>query len=251
MQSGDPAYDTVRQFDKDRFLATLFAPESKQPDLFSLMAFSVEIARVPQLVSEPQIGEIRLQWWHETIDSIYRHEPQDHPLASALAQAIRQSGLPKAPLLAFIEAHRFNLYADCMPSLTDLEGYLGQTYSALIQLTCLILSPTESPKAAEAAGYAGVAYGLARHLLDFPKHKNILPPGLEIPELLDLAKFRSDQCRNALRTLPAILKPAFLASNLAPLYIDKARKVSGQIESQGFTIPQWRRQLALWRLSRQ
>ena len=43
-------FDLVRSHDKDRFLATLFAPESQQPHLLALYAFSLEIARRRNLV---------------------------------------------------------------------------------------------------------------------------------------------------------------------------------------------------------
>ena len=36
----------VRAADKDRFIATLFAPAERRPHLFALYAFNLEIARI-------------------------------------------------------------------------------------------------------------------------------------------------------------------------------------------------------------
>ena len=36
----------VREADKDRFLATLFAPADRRPHLYALYAFNIEISRV-------------------------------------------------------------------------------------------------------------------------------------------------------------------------------------------------------------
>ena len=61
----------VAKGDKDRFLSCLFAPTDARPHLFALYAFNVEIARIRETVSEPQIGLVRQQWWLDTIDGIY------------------------------------------------------------------------------------------------------------------------------------------------------------------------------------
>ena len=60
-------YELVRKQDPDRYLACLFAPEASGPHLLALYSFSLEMARVRELVSEPLTGEIRMQWWRELL----------------------------------------------------------------------------------------------------------------------------------------------------------------------------------------
>ena len=57
----------VREADKDRFVATLFAPAPRRRALHALYAFNVELARVRELAREPMPGEIRLQWWRDVL----------------------------------------------------------------------------------------------------------------------------------------------------------------------------------------
>src|SRR5690348_16348981 len=57
----------VRGADKDRFLASLFAPTEHRAALHALYAFNLEIARVRENVHEPLAGEIRMQWWTDAI----------------------------------------------------------------------------------------------------------------------------------------------------------------------------------------
>ena len=57
----------VRESNRDRYLATLFAPAEKRDALFALYAFDAEISRVRDLAREPMPGEIRLQWWREML----------------------------------------------------------------------------------------------------------------------------------------------------------------------------------------
>ena len=67
--SFDQCEALVRAADKDRFLATLFAPARYSRALFSLYAFNVEVARIRELAREPMPGEIRLQWWRDVFSA--------------------------------------------------------------------------------------------------------------------------------------------------------------------------------------
>src|SRR5579871_5951216 len=51
----------VREGDRDRWLASLFAPAAARRHLYALYAFSFEIARVREIVSDPLPGEVRYQ----------------------------------------------------------------------------------------------------------------------------------------------------------------------------------------------
>jgi len=54
--------------------------------------------------------------------------------AGGLSAAIEKGALPKHALHNLIAAREFDLYDDPMPTLSDLEGYLGETSSSLIQM---------------------------------------------------------------------------------------------------------------------
>ena len=69
----------VRAADKDRFLATLFAPAEHRRGLFALYAFNIEVSRVREVVREPLSGEIRLQWWSEVLGGEGRGEVAANP----------------------------------------------------------------------------------------------------------------------------------------------------------------------------
>jgi phytoene synthase len=158
----------VRQLDPDRYAATLFAPAASRPHLFALYAFSAEIARVRDAVSSPMPGEIRLQWWRDALEGTARGDAAANPVAAALEDTIARFELPRGALLDMIDARVFDLYDDPMPSTGDLEGYLGETSSALVRLASIVLAGGRNPEGAEAAGHAGVAYGISRLLRALP-----------------------------------------------------------------------------------
>lgn len=216
----DHCQELVAKADKDRYLSCLYAPAAKRPHLFALYAFNIEITRIRESVSEPQIGLVRQQWWLDTIEGIYAGTTQDHPVAQALARAIEAANLPKQPLSGLIIAHELDLYDDPFPSLNDLEGYLGETSSALIQMACLILGSS----APEAAGLAGVAFGIAKMLPDQRAPKDI--------DLKAHARKRLAEARAI--GIPPLALPAFLPASLTELYLDHP------------TTSQFRRQITLW-----
>ena len=100
----------VREYDKDHYLANLFAPADRRPYLFALYAFAFEIARVKALVNEPMAGMIRLQWWHEAIAGLRTGEAAASPVMIALQDAAELTGVSLAPLTAAVEAHQGELH---------------------------------------------------------------------------------------------------------------------------------------------
>src|SRR6266436_7838336 len=87
----------LRAADKDRFLATLFAPAEHRDALFALYAFNLEIARAREVVREPVAGEIRLQWWSDVLGGAGRGEVEGHARKSGLPD-LRHSISPSADL---------------------------------------------------------------------------------------------------------------------------------------------------------
>lgn len=159
----------MRAHDKDRYLAALFAPEAARPALFALYAYHLELARVREAVSDPLPGEIRLQWWRDTL-SAGEDAAAGHPVADALRAVIARYRLPVEPLVAMSEAWIFDLYEDPMPTLNDLEGFAGETRGALIRLASIVLAGGEDPGSAAAAGHAGVAQTIAAVIAVLPRH---------------------------------------------------------------------------------
>src|SRR5260370_24933526 len=87
----------VREADKDRFLAALFAPADRRRDLLALYAFNAEVAGVQGKIREPLAGEGRLRYWHHLI--AHAGEPGANPVAFALLATLKRHALPQQLLL--------------------------------------------------------------------------------------------------------------------------------------------------------
>jgi phytoene synthase len=263
----------VRASDPDRYFATLFAPADKRPHLFALYAFSLEVARVREAVSEALTGEIRLQWWRDTLQGETRGDVRANPVAAALDAAIVTFRLPRQALVDVIDARVFDLYDDLMPTLTDLEGYCGETSSALIRLASLILADGDDPGAADAAGHAGVGYAIAGLLRAFPWHARqgrVYVPaavldarGVTREEILagrssdgllralsdmrGVARRHLDAARADGTGVPQRIAPAFLPVSLVPAYLRALERPGYDPFTTVVDVPQWRKLWTLWR----
>lgn len=157
----------VEQGDPDRFLATMTAPPEARAKLFPLYAFNLEVARAPWVASEPLIGQMRLQFWRDTLDEIGQGAPaRAHEVAAPLTGVVRESGLDLAALDAMVVAR----WADLERAPFDaagLAGYLAATAGSLMWASVQALGgDAELEQPARAVGYAS---GLAAWLLAVPE----------------------------------------------------------------------------------
>lgn len=239
------AMDTVRAADHDRYLAALYAPADKRDALFALYAFNAEIASVRDRIHEPLPGEVRLQWWRDVIAADDAGSAAGHPLAEALKRTIAAHDLPKQAFDNYLEARIFDLYDDPMPSRTDLEGYCGETASALIQLAAMVLDKDAAPGFAELAGRAGCAQAMTGLLMLLPLHRArrqcFVPADIlaavgtsreeflvgdvsgerAVSALLALAREHFSAFEAGAAALPSSLRPAFLPLALSGAYLDR------------------------------
>ena len=159
----------VRASDKDRFVATLFAPAARRPHLHALYAFNLEIARISEVAHEALAGEIRLQWWYDALTSTGAGEVAGHPVAGALLDTLDRCRLSAQPLLDLIEARRSDLYQEPIATLAEFDGYVRRTSSALFAMAARIVV-WNGQELAGAADAAGLAYGTTTLLAVAPVH---------------------------------------------------------------------------------
>ncbi|MEY3551943.1 MAG: hypothetical protein RL735_291 [Pseudomonadota bacterium] len=268
--------DMLRKEDPDRFFACLFAPEAKRPHLHAIYAFSLELARIREIVSEPMAGEIRMQWWRDALSGEARGDVSAHPVAAALLDTISTFGLPAQALRELIESRSFDLYDDPMPTRVDLEGYCGETSSSLLRLASIILAEGRDPGGADAVGHGGVAYAITGLLRALPWHaargqlylpgdilarhgvtrEDILSgkmsQGLShaLAEVRMLARHHCEAALAAASQMEPAARSALMPLAVVPLYLARMEKASYEPFRTLVTAPLWRRIYAFWALGR-
>ncbi len=160
-----PCGEMVRQGDPVRFRTTLFAPPKAREGLFALYAFNLEIAKIAPMVSEPMIGEIRLQWWRDSLDMAFGGGAvRRHEVVEPLADIIRCSKLPRAPFDILIDARSRDLDAAFPEDMEALIAYLRDTAGSLT----LLAMRAFAVEADAVALNAGQGVGIARYLAAVP-----------------------------------------------------------------------------------
>jgi len=169
VERGDTVKRIARSGDADRALAALFVPRDGRAALLALYAFNVELARIAEQVSEPELGSIRLQWWREALPRAAQGDATGHPVADALGATQRRHGLSAEMLAGLIDARSFDIATKIMPDWPALETYLHDTAGALFGLGAACFA-TPGSTFEPAASQAGLAYGLTGLMRALPVH---------------------------------------------------------------------------------
>jgi hypothetical protein len=142
----DYVLEEVRRVDRDRFLATLFAPEPQRGGLLALLAFDHELARTRAVTREPMLARIRLQWWRDAAaEAAGDGTPRAQPVVESLSETARQHALSLQRLIDLVDARE-----------EEVEGPLDvvRTGEALADLQLAVLGVTGEPTRAAARAVA-------------------------------------------------------------------------------------------------
>lgn len=244
----------VRKLDPDRYLTALFAPAERRPALFALIAFNYEIARVREVVTQPVLGHIRLQWWRDALEQTYAGAPPVHDVALALAAAIGEPGLDRAHLERMIDAREADLAPTPPARIEDLLSYAADSSGTLVELMLQALGVTGegSEEAARAVGTAYALVGLARAIPFHARARRTYIPesvlaehGLTaedlfrtaspaalpgaVGEIARLARLHLVEARELAGSVPRRAAPALLSATVAEAYL-------GRLERAGYDV---------------
>ncbi|QQG37177.1 MAG: squalene/phytoene synthase family protein [Micavibrio aeruginosavorus] len=154
----------VRQNDPERFFLSLLQPAALRPALWALLALHQEIAKTREVVSEPTLGYMRLQWWRESIQSLFEGTAvSHHDILGPLAAAIQTYHLPQALFEQMLTGREYDLGNNIPATMEELNGYIG---GVVTPLTEMILKVTgERP---DGAAMISNAYGISGVMRSIP-----------------------------------------------------------------------------------
>jgi NADH dehydrogenase [ubiquinone] 1 alpha subcomplex assembly factor 6 len=219
----------VKRYDRDRWFCTLFAPEARRDDLFAIYAFNAELAGVSEKVSEPLLGEIRLQWWREAIEGLYGGSPRHHDVVLALKSAIGRHSLDRRLFERLIDGRASDLAKTPPEDLDALEIYARETSAPLMRLALQVLGV--SGGAAEAAADAGATgYALSGLLRATP---HLLSAGrVLLPAQVMAQTGLADRDLRAGQGGAALVETVRAVADRARRHVSEARMVAGEVPRQ-------------------
>ena len=250
--SSDTSYlaADLQRDDPDRYLTAMLAAPPHRDHLFALYAFNVEIAKIREVVSEPMLGEIRLQWWRDVIEEIYGGTVRRHAVAQALDATVKARQLSRGHFDALIDARAFDLTDEPPATTAALVEYADGTSGRLAVLALQALNARDK-EAAAVGRDIGIAWALTGLIRAVPAHARArrlyLPHDLmerhgvrpgelfelrsddalraAVSDLADQAAVHLRAARKARSVVPKAAVPALLVGRLADLYLRRLRSV--------------------------
>ena len=169
--------DELRQMDPERFLTSLFAPRAQQPALWILYRLNAELFRISDLVTEYTLGQIRFQWWRDTIDRIQHQQPVLRPLAQGLASMAANDKRVIPLVHNLITVRMTELEEHPFATWTDVQKYLhGCATLDELAYHSVVQNDEAIARAVRMAGQVVAAHHLLRTALKrIARGHNILP----------------------------------------------------------------------------
>lgn len=223
--------ELVRAHDPDRFLLSMFAPAPAREGLWALFAFNHEIAKTREVVSEAQLGRIRLQWWREALAAIYKGgEVPQHEVLKPLAGVIAAYDLPHAGLERLIDAREFDLEDEPPETLEGLLIYADHSSTPLMEAAVRICGddPALEPVQPVAINYAlagilrALSYGGTQGQAMIPEE--LIRGGSKTP---DIARRISDEFVFNINVKNNFLK---VSDKLSGLYMRQIKTLGYDVE---------------------
>ncbi len=264
----------VRERSVDRYLATLFLPAEIRAPVFVLYAFDAEIAHVRDLIREPMMGEIRLQWWLDVIEGKRAAEAQNHRLAAQLLKVIENYQLQRPLITGYLEARTFDFYDVPVFDIGSLEKYVGHMRTAMLRLAATIANQGIEPDVETDISAAGIAIFLVELLKSLPLHRSrhqcfipeeiLAENGVTMDSYLRGAQNKSAQklvraltglagrylCNCSSHFLSEPARTIFLPLALVPGYLKRLDRMGAKVLVEPVDFPQWRKQIVLWQAAR-
>ncbi len=213
--------NNLKKADADRYRAALFADEETREKLLLLYAFHLELAKVPELVSEPMIGQIRYQWWRDAIAEIYETDTvRKHEITTPLRELLLEYEIPRFWVDQLIDGRERDIDPRPFESLSEAQDYCTATSGALMKIA-VKLCGYDATDGVEAAGIAWGLTGLARAYGYY--HATMLS-ALSYERLCAVAKAKYKEATTQLSDMPSESFPAVAYTALVKPYLKRLTK---------------------------
>jgi len=212
----EPTLQQLKSVDPDRVRAAVFADKAGRERLQLLYAFHYELAKVPELVSEPMIGQIRYQWWRDAVAEIYESKPvRQHEIATPLTDMLLEYEVPRFWVDRLIDGRERDLDPRPFANLEEAKDYCRQTSGVLMQIAVKLLGAEPS----EAVLLAGEAWGMIGLARAYGHYQKGMLSDLDFKALCQSAQESRNQASKSLMTLPNTTFPAVAYVALVPKFL--------------------------------
>lgn len=211
-----PTLEQLKSVDPDRLRAALFADKAGRERLQLLYAFHYELAKVPELVSEPMVGQIRYQWWRDAIAEIYEGRPvRQHEIATPLAAVLTDYDVPRFWIDRLIDGRERDLDPRPFANLDEAKDYCRQTSGVLMQIAVKLLGAEPE----EPVLLAGEAWGLTGLARAYRYYQDGMLSQIDFEDICKAAQDSRNQAHKGLKSISNEAFPAIAYAALVPKFL--------------------------------
>lgn len=227
----DPTLQQLKSVDPDRLRSAVFTDKDGRESLQLLYAFHYELAKVPELVSEPMIGNIRYQWWRDAVAEIYEGRPvRKHEIATPLAKILIENDVPRFWVDRLIDGRERDLDSRPFATLEEAKDYCRQTSGVLMQIAVKLLGAEPDSAVLE----AGEAWGLTGLARAYGYYQEGMLSQIDYRDVCKAARESHKQAAKGAKTLPSPAFPAIAYAALIPHFL--TRLTSSKHDPKTMTI---------------
>jgi phytoene synthase len=169
----------------DLYYATLHLDSPRKESVFALHALAEEIRRIPRMVVDPGVARLKLAWWAEELDKLFRGDEMQHPAGVVLQTAKAVLRLQPAVLQEWLRLADEEINRQTYPDMAALMAACRRHEGGMWRLTAALCGHTVEGTLA-AVETLGTALGLHRALRDL---RTDLEAGLLRLPLSELQRF--------------------------------------------------------------
>uniref|UniRef100_A0A224Z2V6 15-cis-phytoene synthase n=1 Tax=Rhipicephalus zambeziensis TaxID=60191 RepID=A0A224Z2V6_9ACAR len=126
--------DQVKQYDYENYLCSLLLPAGLRRSAFAIRAFNVELAQIRDVVSRADIGVMRIHFWKDAVERVYKGNPPEHPVAQELSVMVQSKQLSRHWMSRMIESRESILGDKPHSTINELEEYAEKSVSSSLYL---------------------------------------------------------------------------------------------------------------------
>ena len=216
----DPTLQQLKSVDPDRLRAAVFADKDGRERLQLLYAFHYELAKVPELVSEPMIGNIRYQWWRDGMAEIYEGRPvRKHEIATPLSKVLIENDVPRFWVDRLIDGRERDLDPRPFATLEEAKDYCRQTSGVLMQIAVKLLGAEPETSVLE----AGEAWGLTGLARAYGHYQDGMLSQIDYSDICKAARESHKQAAKGAKDLPSTTFPAIAYAALIPNFLTRLK----------------------------
>ncbi|GJQ15929.1 hypothetical protein GpartN1_g7720.t1 [Galdieria partita] len=249
--------DLLRRYDHDQFLVNLVQPSTHRRAHAAIRAFNIELTRIRHVVSNEDLGRLRITFFREALEKAFAATPDKQPVLDLLSETVTQYGLSKKWFERLLSARETDLSVPNYETIEEVEQFAESTQSSLLYAYLETFGKQHlSSPVYEAASHLGQSLGLTillrgtRHHIEsrlcyFPKewiqkyqvdlplhYRGLWKESNSINMLKKLSQQASSHltmARQYVDDIPPLLFPAFLSSTIVDVYLAKIQRYNYQM----------------------